>query len=235
MKYHLSLDISFRKNPYSGLYIALEGVDGSGKTTQRKALSEYFTGKGKKAVQTTEPRLDLLGGDTIEKIFKSEQSVNPVAFQYLLTANRITNHGQIVEPALKKGELVISDRCFWSAVPYGLMDKGTDFSKQGIGLMLEIQGILSMYYQSITPDFVFYIDISPETALERSRQREDSRKKDFYETKEKLEKVVRGYRMLVKQFPEEFVIIDGEKSVEDVTRDLLKNIKNKKEKIKKYK
>ena len=47
MRYHIEFDISLRKNPYKGVYIAIEGIDGSGKTTQAEKLARYFKEKGK--------------------------------------------------------------------------------------------------------------------------------------------------------------------------------------------
>ena len=56
MKYHVEFDIAFKRNSYKGLYIALEGIDGSGKSSQVKRLGSYFTKKGSKVVATREPR-----------------------------------------------------------------------------------------------------------------------------------------------------------------------------------
>ena len=191
MKYHLSLDIAFKKNPHKGLYIALEGIDGSGKTTQSTALKEFFTTKGKNVTQTSEPRVDLPGGELIMQFFKGEVAVSGQAFQYWMSANRVINHDEIVVPALKRGEVVISDRCFWSAVPYGLMDNGVSFERKDAEIMMVTQGLLSHYYQFIAPDIVIYIDINSDTGLERSLAKKGRRETDVYEKKDKLAKVVK--------------------------------------------
>jgi dTMP kinase len=230
MKYQLSLDIGFRQNPYRGFYVALEGVDGCGKTTQCDALAAYFAKLGSKAAKTSEPKFDLPGGDLIASVFKSELTMPAEAFQHLLTMNRLINQERVVEPALKHGEIVVSDRCMWSAVPYGLMDKGVKFSKSDTDRMLLAQSILSPYHQTIIPDLIFYIDINADVALARSLHKKGRREQDIYEKKEKLETVVRGYRWLVKQFSQEFVIIDGERPVEVITREIIKKMKAKSEK-----
>lgn len=221
MKYNISLDIEFRKNPYRGLYIALEGIDGCGKTTQSDALKNFFEKKGRTVTITSEPKVDLTGGDIIMQYFKSEISIPGAAFQYFATANRIINQDQIVIPALKRGDVVITDRCFWSAIPYGLMDKGLKFERGEADLMLMTQGLLSLYHQFIVPDYIFYIDINPDTGLKRSLKKKSRRKLDFYEKKEKLETVVRGYRWLVKEFPQEFISLNGEKPINEITTDLI--------------
>lgn len=228
MQYKINLDIEFRKNPHKGLYIALEGIDGSGKTTQAEALESYFLNIGKKVTKTSEPRVDLPGGDVIMQYFKSEISLSAFAFQHLASSNRVINQDQVVIPALKKGRVVITDRCFWSAVPYGLMDQGIYFSRKNADLILVTQSLLSHYNQFIVPDIVFYIDISAETGLNRSLKKKDRRKLDIYEKKEKLEKVVKGYRWLVKKYKSEFLVIDGERKVNDITKSIISHIMNRK-------
>ncbi len=224
MKYKINLDIEFRKNPYKGLYIALEGIDGCGKTTQAEALRDFFEKKGRKVITTCEPKVDLAGGDIIMQYFKSEISLSGTAFQYFATANRVVNQDEIVIPSLKKGDVVISDRCFWSAIPYGLMDKGVKFDRSETDLMLVTNGLLSLYHQFIVPDYVFYIDINPQTGLNRSLKKKNRRKLDFYEKKGKLETVVKGYRWLVREFKEEFIFVDGERSISEIAADIVKSI-----------
>ena len=55
MKYHIEFDLDFKRNPYKGLYIAIEGIDGSGKTTQVGKLAEYFEKQGREVLKTHEP------------------------------------------------------------------------------------------------------------------------------------------------------------------------------------
>lgn len=222
MKYKIKLDIEFRKNPYKGTYIALEGIDGCGKTTQAEALKDFFENKGRKVTITCEPRVDLIGGEIIMQYFKSEIKISGTAFQYFATANRVINQEQIVIPALKRGDVVITDRCYWSAVPYGLMDKGVKFDRTEADIMLVTQGLLSLYHQFYVPDYVFYIDINPNTGLERSLKKKNRRELDFYEKKEKLEKVVKGYRWLVKEFANEFITINGERNISKINDDIIK-------------
>jgi dTMP kinase len=227
MKQTIHLEIEFRKNPYSGLYIALEGIDGSGKSTQSKVLKEYFESKGRTVTTTYEPNLTLFGSEDILKIYTSEKKLSGQAFQYLLTANRLINHAEIIEPALARGDVVISDRCFWSAIPYGVMDSTNQYSMEQAGRMLLTQSILSMYHQSITPDMVFYLSVTPEVGLERLESRKEGRKKDIYEKKEKLERVVQGYTFLVENFTDQIVQIDGERSIDEISKDLIQSIEAK--------
>ena len=223
-KQTLHLEIDFRPNPYSGLYIALEGIDGSGKSTQAKLLAKYFESKGRKVTQTYEPNLTLFGHEDILKIYNREKKISGQAFQYLLTANRLINHAEIIEPALERGDVVISDRCFWSAIPYGVMDNKSEYKLDKAQRILVTQSILSLFHQSISPDLVFYLEVSAQEGMKRLNSRKEGRKKDIYEEKEKLERVVRGYDFLLENFPEQITPVDGERAIDEISKDLIKKI-----------
>lgn len=229
MKYSINFDLALRTNPYTGLYIALEGIDGSGKTTQAKKLQEYFEKQGREVIVTSEPRVTLFLGEQIMKVFTSEVSIPPVAFQHVLTANRLINMSEIVEPALQAGKVVITDRSFWSALAYGLMDAHGSYERSEADRMLMTQSVLSHYHQSIVPDKTFYIRISSDVAIERLKTRK-GREKDIYEKKDKLETVVKGYDWLIKEFPQELTLVDGEQQEEQVSLEISKHLAMLKEK-----
>ena len=75
MRYHLEFDIDLRRNEEKGLYIALEGIDGSGKTTQAELLTKYFEGKGKEVIRTREPRKEGIIGDLIHEVLKGQKKI----------------------------------------------------------------------------------------------------------------------------------------------------------------
>lgn len=231
MKYHVEFDVDFRRNPYKGLYIALEGIDGSGKTTQAKELTRYFQEKGGGVVNTREPRKNEgIIGELIQKILLGKTKIPHVAFQYLFSADREIHHEELVIPSLKAGKIVISDRCFWSAVPYGLLDRvgrgssrKSEIDQNTIEYMLSAQSILSMYHQFVVPDFTVYLDIPLDIAIARIDKM--NQKKEIYEEKDKLEKIIGGYQWLLHEFPREFVVIEGTRSVGEVTGKILERIK----------
>jgi len=231
MKYHVEFDIDFRRNPYKGVYVALEGIDGSGKTTQVERLAEYFKNKGREVIRTREPRKEEgIVGDLIQKILHGKTQIPSVAFQYLFSADREMHHEELVIPSLKAGKVVISDRCFWSAIPYGLLDRKSELDENTIEYMLAAQSILSMYHQFIVPDHTFYLDISLDTAIARIDKINEVR--EIYEDKEKLEKTIKGYRWLLREFPKEFIIIDATKRVEEVTGEIVEVIKSSSHQVK---
>lgn len=223
MKYHIDLDIEFKRNPYKGQYIVLEGIDGSGKTTQIERLYEYFEKQGKEVVRTREPRKDEgMIGELIQKILNGKTKVPAVAIQYLFSADRGMHHEELILPALKAGKIVISDRCFWSAVPYGVLDLAGDFDSNTANYILVSQSILSMYHQFTAPDVTFYLDIPVARAMDRLDKM--THDKEIYEEEKKILKAKEGYDWLLKEFPEEFIVVDGTKQVELVTSDIISKI-----------
>lgn len=223
MKYHVEFDIDFKRNPYKGLYIVFEGVDGSGKTTQAKILAAYLKEKKSKVVLTKEPTENPPLGILIHDFIKGKIKFPPVALQYLFAADREIHQKELVEPSLQKGKIVVSDRYFWSSVAYGILDKMENTEEFNDGeILLVSQSILSIYHQFIVPDITFYIKVSENTAIKRLSGM--SKKKEYYETKEKLKKIKEGYDWLAEKFPEEVTVIDGEKSVKEVTEQIIKKL-----------
>ena len=224
MKYHVELDIDLRRNPYKGLYIAFEGIDGSGKTTQAEKLTEYFRSKGKSVVQTREPRKEGLIGDIVQQVLTGKIKMPSVALQYLFSTDRVLHHNEVIIPALKMGKVVVSDRCFWSAIVYGVLDRTNGkYNYKNANFLLIAHSILSMYHQFIVPDYTFYLKIGLPTALTRISKKDDV--KEIYEDREKLKKVIGGYEWLAKKFPKQLTVVDVEGSVEKVTGDIVKLLK----------
>src|SRR5260370_997100 len=126
MKYHIALDVDFRRNATNGTYIAIEGIDGSGKSTQVAHLEKYFSGNGRQVVVTSEPTRTTVVGKLIHDVLQATITIPSPALQYLYSADRVINHETIVQPALELGNVVLSHRVFWSAIPYGVMDKIMD-------------------------------------------------------------------------------------------------------------
>ncbi|MBP6913298.1 MAG: dTMP kinase [Candidatus Levybacteria bacterium] len=226
MKYNINLDISLKENPYPGSYIALEGIDGSGKTTQVELLAKYFRSLGKEVVTTREPRKEGLIGDLVQKVLLGKEKLPSVSLQYLFSADRSAHHEELVEPSLKEGKIVISDRCFWSAIVYGILDRtGGKYDTNVSDLLLISQSILSMYHQFIIPDHTFYLRISLETAIKRLSGKKET--VEIYEEKSKLEKLITGYDFLEKKFSDNIITLSGEGDTGMVTKRILERIKDK--------
>ena len=218
--------MDFKRNKSKGIYIALEGIDGSGKTTQAEKLTEYFNSKGIPVVKTREPRKEGIVGDLVHKVLKGKIEFPTVALQYLFSTDRVLNQEEVIVPSLQQGKIVISDRCFWSAVVYGILDKGKDnYDDTLANQLLVMNSILSLYHQFILPDFTFYLKIPLETSLQRLSEKEDT--KEIYETKEKIETVSRAYADLFDRFKDEITVIDGSRPAAEITNQIIKIIEGK--------
>lgn len=219
IKQHIEFNLQLRKNPYSGLYVAFEGIDGAGKTVQVSHLEKYLIEKRHSVTVTSEPRREGPVGQLIHEILQGKVKVPPASLQYLYTAERVINHYTVIEPSLKNGVVVLSHRCLWSNVPYGMLDKNlTDFASNDKKVIDVAHGLMSLYHQFIVPDVTFYLRVSPETAMKRLNLMGGVH--EIYEKREKLEKVMKGYEWEVKEFPGKFVVIDGEKTEDEVAKEI---------------
>ena len=229
MKYKVRFDLELNKNPYKGLYVALEGIDGSGKTTQAKNLAAYFKGQGREVVVTQEPSRTGAVGKLVHEVLQSKVKIPKIAIQYLFSADRAIHQEELIIPSLKKGKIVISDRAFWSGVGYGILDKGgvknaIDASNQ---LMVALS-ILSNYHQFVAPDETIYLDVPVTVAIDRITHM--NRKAELYEKSELLEKVKEIYEWMVKEFKGAFTSVDGSKNEKEITKEIIEQL----EKIDKF-
>ena len=217
MKYHIEFDLDFKRNSYPGKFIALEGIDGSGKTVEAHFLAKSLKAQGKKVFLTKNPTDGPLG-KFIRQMLQGKIDIPLVSFQYVFSADRQVQQLDIIEH-LKKGDIVISDRYFWSSVAYGVADKeGVDY---GNAAMQEViaQSILSMYNQFIIPDTTFYLDASIKTGL--SRRNDTTKEKELYENTVKLRRIEEGYKWLLQKFPKEFTVINAEKTKKEVHGEIM--------------
>lgn len=219
MTYNVNFDIELKENPYPGIYIALEGIDGSGKTTQVEKLAEYYRSQGKDVVVTHEPRRDGAMGALVDAVLKGDVKIPVVAIQYLFAAQRAAFMEEVIIPALKEGKVVITDRCFWSSIPYGLLDKHESEKSNDPYQLMAAMSVLSMYHEFIAPDFTVILDVSVNTAGERLTAK--GKKAEIYEKREKLEKLKEGYAFLLENFSDALVQVDGEGAQQEVSQRIL--------------
>jgi len=226
MKYKVNFELDLKRNSYKGKYIVIEGIDGCGKTTQAEILTKYFRKLGREVVLTREPRKKGIIGNLVHKVLTGKLKLHPKAIQYLFTADRVIHYEDVIIPALKEGKIVISDRCFWSAIVYGILDRMEGKYDYNIADQLLIsQSIISMYHQFIVPDYTFYLKIPIETSLKRIRQKHLKDEKEIYESKEKLQPVIRGYDWLAEKFKREIITLNGEKTIKEVTEEIVQKLK----------
>ncbi len=173
------------------LFIAFEGLDGSGQSTQVDLLSQRMGGV-KACVVTKEPTNHIVGG-IIRGQLMHDWTSTPECMQLLFAADRAHHLERIIEPALKKGLHVISDRYMFSSIAYGSVNTDTEWLK----------AINSTFRY---PDKTIFIDVPPEVCVERMvKSRFEF---ELYEKLEYLKIVYENYKKLAKEHDTIFTV-DG--------------------------
>jgi len=192
------------------MFIVFEGLDGSGQSTQAKLLKDYLEKeRNLSVVLTKEPTDKPPIGDLIRQILRKEISVSPAALQLLFCADRSEHLEQVIKPALKKNQWVISDRYFYSTVVYG-------------SLNLDVEWLIKLNEQFLIPDVVFLLKVRPEICLQRIDENRD--KREFFEESDKLKRVWQTYEILSQRFSN-IKVIDAEKSIEEVFEEVKRILK----------
>lgn len=184
-----------------GIWITLEGGDGSGKTTQSNLLAQWMTDEGRTVVRTREPGGSEVGQLIRDIVLHHRGDIAPRAEALLYAADRAHHVATVVRPALARGEVVLQDRYLDSSVAY-----------QGAGRVLdgdEIRNLSLWAAEGALPDLTVLLDLDPESA----RVRLDSADKPFDRLEaEKTEfhaRVRDAYLALARAEPERFLIIDA--------------------------
>lgn len=198
-------------NRYHGLYIAFEGGEGCGKTTQQGLLAgklrlEY---PGRGIVLTREPGGTPKSEEIRNVIFRmtDRETALPLTEAFLFAAARHQNIERTIRPALERGAIVISDRCYISSLIY-----------QGIVRDLGWQSILKLNewaMDNIFPDLIIYADIDPEIGLRRKRgeaNRFEEEDLNFHR------KVRRGYLFFAEKMKGKILKVDGNLSIEEQSK-----------------
>ena len=142
-----------------GFFIAFEGPEGAGKTTQIRRLGERLTACGKEPLITREPG-GTPAADAIRRVvLEPTFTIGPLAEFLLYSASRAQHVDEVIKPALQRGELVVSDRFAGASVAY-----------QGYGRGLELDFITSLnerVTRGVRPDLTLLLDLEPEAGLAR--------------------------------------------------------------------
>ncbi len=219
MKYLVNFELELKKNPYPGKFIVIEGLDAAGKTTHVELL-KAFIAKTHPIFVTKNPTAGEMG-QFIRRALRQDFPTNPVAMQYLFSADRAIHQEEVIEH-LQKNEVVLLDRYFWSSLAYGLIDKPeVDFDHEEEPLLVSLS-ILSTYHQFIVPDLTVYIDISAETAVERLSKLHEQ--KEVYDDLEALKRAKKAYEWVNHKFEEYIVTVSGEPPIAEVEADIEKEV-----------
>ncbi|GLW13170.1 hypothetical protein Misp01_82980 [Microtetraspora sp. NBRC 13810] len=191
-----------------GLFIAFEGGEGSGKTTQSRMLAIWLRDQGFDVVQTREPGATKVGMRLRAILLDAaHQGLSPRSEALLYAADRAEHVEKVIRPALRRGATVISDRYVDSSLAY-----------QGAGRALDqedVARINSWATGGLTPDLTVLIDVPPSVGLTRMASpadRIESEPLEFHE------RVRREFRALAATDPDRYLVLDGTQAQNDISR-----------------
>lgn len=203
----------------SGLFITLEGPDGSGKSTIIKLIGQYLKEKKIEFIQTREPGGTPIGEAIREIILDNKNTDMSYETEALLYAASRSQHiHEKILPALKDKKIVLCDRFVLSSLAY-----------QGVGRELgieEVKEVNDFAIKEAYPDLILFFHIDPKVTLERKLGKDQTDRlenlgNDFHE------KVYRGYMDILKLYPKNIELIDASKSIDNVLGQVIEKIENK--------
>lgn len=198
-----------------GLFIVMEGPDGSGKTTQINLLKEYLEEAGYECLITREPGGTVIGEEIRQLILNPEhKEMSPVTEMLLYAASRAQLVHEVIGPALEEGKIVISDRFVDSSIVY-----------QGIARKLGISTVSAVNAPGIgiyRPDGIFFIDLSEAEGLRRKKEQKNLDRMeqegiDFHHM------VSEGYQKVLSGRPE-VMKIDGGRSIDTIQKKIRNHV-----------
>ncbi|OYT53221.1 MAG: dTMP kinase [Desulfurococcales archaeon ex4484_217_2] len=192
-----------------GCLIAIEGIDGSGKTTIAKKIVEWLNERNIKALYTSEPTRSPIGLLIKDKIISAEKRQDARIEALLFAADRLWHVINEILPSLSKNIIVVTDRYYFSSIAY-----------QG-ALGAPISWIKELNKFAPKPDLSIYIDITPEEAIRRKSRQGDVKK--LFENIRYLSKVREIYLDMVRNG--ELTLINGMEPLEKVIDEALALVK----------
>lgn len=199
-----------------GLFISVEGGDGSGKSTQLDTIKRYLADRNIPCVFTREPGGTAIGEKIREVILDpANREMSDMTEALLYAASRAQIIRELVRPALESGKCVVCDRFVDSSIAY---------QAYGRGLGSAVEEINSYAIDGLMPDHTFFFDVSPEKAMERlagrGKDRLEEESGDFHR------RVYLGYKAIAAKDAESgkgrVIVIDASADIDAVTEQVIK-------------
>lgn len=187
-----------------GVLITIEGIEGSGKTTQCRRLADWLRSRGYRVTETKEPDGTALG-EAVRGFFEKEKTApTPMAEAFLFLAARQQHVTEVIRPALERGEVVISDRYADATLAYQGYGRGVDRR-----LIRELNAVAT---GGIQPDLTLLFDLPAEVGIQRLA----GRALDAFERMELAfhQRVRHGYLELAREAPERMRTFRADQPVE---------------------
>lgn len=191
-----------------GLFITMEGPDGSGKSTQIALLKEYLEGEGYEVLITREPGGTVISEAIREIILNKEYTEMSSVTEMLLYASaRAQLIAELVGPAIDNGKAVISDRFVDSSLVYQGMARGL-----GVDTVYEVNKLAIGKYM---PDVTFLLDLPAEVGISRKKDQKELDRMEL-ESLDFHRKVAEGYRQMAEKFPKRIKTIDATLPIDEI-------------------
>jgi dTMP kinase len=196
------------------LFIAVEGIDGSGTTTQSHLLKEYFESLGEKSIVTTEPTTGIIG-KLLRQLLQNGNNLFEHGYQfdqqmaYLFAADRyyhLYNQEDGIYYHLANGVHVITTRYYFSSLAYNCHNQDD----------WELVSKLNQNFPN--PDLLIYLDLPIEISLARIGDRPA---KEIYETREKLTQVRNNYRQILGNYSNLILTVNAEQPIHTVHQTII--------------
>lgn len=191
-----------------GIFITMEGPDGSGKTTQIELLKKYLESKGYDIIITREPGGTAISEAIRKIILNPEYSEMSHMTELLLYASaRAQLVNQVIKPALEQGKAVICDRFVESSAVY-----------QGIGRGLGVETVYevnSYALGNVKPELTIFMDLEAEEGIKRKKNQAELDRMEM-EDLSFHKRVVEGYRQLASLYPERIVSINATLPIDEI-------------------
>ena len=190
---------------YAGWFIAVEGGDGAGKSTQLSAVAEWLRGRGYEVVTTREPGATPLGSVLRNLVLHAEEhKLGARAEALLFAADRADHMETVVRPALERGAVVLTDRHVDSSVAY---------QSGGRGLRADEVAALSAFAtEGVRPDLVVLLDLDPALARVRREERTGQADKLEAEAGEFHERVRATFLARAKAEPARYLVLNADQA-----------------------
>jgi dTMP kinase len=203
------LEIVRQPAPPRGLFITLEGGEGSGKSSQAQAIKALLEEKGYRVALTHEPDGCDLGRRVQDILNDGSIDLDPRAELFLFEAARAQHVAEVILPALASHDVVICDRFADSSFAYQGHGRGLGLNHVRVANLIATQGLL--------PDLTVVLNVAVDLGLTR-KEGETSPDRIGREAPDFHERVRRGYLALATEEPQRFVVVDGTLPAEEITK-----------------